>query len=611
MKQLLLVTTKKTFDFLASIRLAVILLVVFAVLLSWATVLESKHSTDYVQRVVYQTFWFDLFLFILGLNVLFSALSRMPWKRRHTGFLITHLGIIVILFGSMLTRKIGIEGQMMLQEGMSTDSITLNEEAFSVRVPSQNLYQAFNPWFSQKGIPAGQEVRYSLNNSDINVYVTEYLKNPHTVEQVTNDSPAPNPAVQISFHRGDPAQSEFQDWLFAFDSSKNSLPLGIATINFRQISSDEELQQLLKKPDTPQVTTDLGGKVALKDAQGNTVYEFDAKSIENHPYAFELDGQTYGVQFKEFLPRAVVRNNILINNDMGALNPVIRFTLSSPQGQEEHLAFAKFPEFGSIHGQQASSSGFIAHFDYPISEDTPTANQLDLYLCPGNHLHYRTISAAGGWNSGDIGSGESIDTLWNGLYLQVVQYFPNARRIQQVVDAGMDHGGSHNNPAIKFRVEKQGKSVDSFVSYNAQQVVTVGNEQLIVEYGQRRYPVGFTLQLIDFRAPRYPGTNRPARFESEVKLIDPKQGVERESLVYMNNPLAYNNFLVYQASYIEGRNGEPDISIFSVAKAPGTPIIYLGTIISTIGMILMFASKKYSSLYYYRLQKLEQKGETS
>src|SRR5690606_22786196 len=99
MKELLLVTAKKTFDFLASIKLAVILLVVFAVLLSWATVLESKHSTDYVQRLIYQTFWFDLFLFFLGLNVLFSALSRMPWKKRHTGFLVTHLGILVILLG--------------------------------------------------------------------------------------------------------------------------------------------------------------------------------------------------------------------------------------------------------------------------------------------------------------------------------------------------------------------------------------------------------------------------------------------------------------------------------------------------------------------------------
>jgi len=34
----------------------------------------------------------------------------MPWKRHHTGFLLTHLGIIVLLAGALIGRLYGVEG---------------------------------------------------------------------------------------------------------------------------------------------------------------------------------------------------------------------------------------------------------------------------------------------------------------------------------------------------------------------------------------------------------------------------------------------------------------------------------------------------------------------
>ena len=150
------------------------------------------------------------------------------------------------------------------------------------------------------------------------------------------------------------------------------------------------------------------------------------------------------------------------------------------------------------------------------------------------------------------------------------------------------------------RSQQNGKSTETFLSYGAEQVVNVENEQFIIYYGRHRYPVGFTIELIDFQAPRYPGTNRPARFQSLVNLIDQEKNLKEERLVYMNNPLAYNNFLVYQSSYIEGEQGRPDISIFSVARAPGTGTIYFGSIVLCIGMILMFGTTQYSSINYRR-----------
>jgi len=54
---------------------------------------------------------------LLGLNLTASALSRWPWKKYHSAFLITHLGIITLLIGSLIGRILGVEGTITLFKG--------------------------------------------------------------------------------------------------------------------------------------------------------------------------------------------------------------------------------------------------------------------------------------------------------------------------------------------------------------------------------------------------------------------------------------------------------------------------------------------------------------
>ena len=44
-------------------------------------------------------------------------LIRIPWRRRQTGFVVTHLGILVLLAGCLLTQRAGIEAQLPIFEG--------------------------------------------------------------------------------------------------------------------------------------------------------------------------------------------------------------------------------------------------------------------------------------------------------------------------------------------------------------------------------------------------------------------------------------------------------------------------------------------------------------
>jgi hypothetical protein len=56
----------------------------------------------------------------------------------------------------------------------------------------------------------------------------------------------------------------------------------------------------------------------------------------------------------------------------------------------------------------------------------------------------------------------------------------------------------------------------------------------------------------------------------------------------MNHPLHYGGYVFFQSSFVEG---EPMASIFSVARAPGLVLVYLGTLLICLGVGWMFYVK--------------------
>src|SRR3954469_4649446 len=105
------------FQFFASIKLAVILLAVLIVGAIAGTLYESTFDAKVARAYVYGAPWFNVWLLLLVLNLATSAFSRWPWKKHHVAFLITHLGIITLLAGSLIGRTWGIEGTITLFKG--------------------------------------------------------------------------------------------------------------------------------------------------------------------------------------------------------------------------------------------------------------------------------------------------------------------------------------------------------------------------------------------------------------------------------------------------------------------------------------------------------------
>src|SRR5438094_2957084 len=121
------------FWFFSSLKLAVVLLAVLIAGAIVGTLYESSFDAKVARTYVYGAPWFNAWLVLLGANLTASAFSRWPWKKYHTAFLITHLGIITLLIGSLIGRIFGVEGTITLFKGAGpTNRLLINQRQLRV-----------------------------------------------------------------------------------------------------------------------------------------------------------------------------------------------------------------------------------------------------------------------------------------------------------------------------------------------------------------------------------------------------------------------------------------------------------------------------------------------
>jgi len=107
-----------------------------------------------------------------------------------------------------------------------------------------------------------------------------------------------------------------------------------------------------------------------------------------------------------------------------------------------------------------------------------------------------------------------------------------------------------------------------------------------VSYGSKIIEIPFSIYLTDFQLERYPGSNSPSSYASEVILKDGNN--EKPFRIFMNNILKYEGFRFFQSSYDHDEKG----TILSVNHdSLGTSVTYFGYLIMAIGMVLIFFNK--------------------
>lgn len=568
----------KIFRFLSSLKLAVIVLTSFAYVLALGTVQESLHGTPYAKEAVYNTWWFELLLLVLGINVLCAALSRFPWKKHHTGFVVTHAGILIILLGSFVTQKWGIDGSIALAEGETSDRITLDEPLLQVASVDEKQLETWRLRLL-KNPPSPENPTVFKMKDGTQVKIDQYYPNTQMTLNV-KEGKEENPALKVVLS-GLPmgADQLLTQWLFLKDNDLASswANLGPAKLSFLNWDKFEKLGE--KKE------TGVWAVLKLRNKEGK---EFKVALQNSEAQEVQVEGSEYKIKIERYLPDARVIDNKLVSKSNEAHNPALEFKISSNNFEESHLVFANFPDLEAVHGKKPEEILFKAQFVLGAAALDENARGELFFAQQNNELYYRIKLKGLVGAAQKVKLKEEVATGWMTIKFKVEEYFSKANAEPVYRNVPLPPGKSGGPSAIRLKIEKDNISEELWMAQGDVKELVLNGVPYLVRYGLKAKILEFQLRLDDFNIERYPGTTSPKSYESLATVNPDKPAEKFQTKIFMNNPLQYKGYTVFQSSYQEGKNGEPDVSVFMVGKDPGTPVKYLGSFMMVCGIALMF-----------------------
>ena len=127
MKHTALLALYRVYKLLISLKLAVVTISLLAVLTGLGTVIESRYDQETANKLIYGSPWMTAALCLLALSLTLVLIDRWPWKKRHIGFVTAHIGLLILISGSFLTRLRAVDGSIRLKEGKSASKLTVSD----------------------------------------------------------------------------------------------------------------------------------------------------------------------------------------------------------------------------------------------------------------------------------------------------------------------------------------------------------------------------------------------------------------------------------------------------------------------------------------------------
>ncbi|MCH2033341.1 MAG: cytochrome c biogenesis protein CcsA [Tenacibaculum sp.] len=112
---------KKILNILYSTRLMATLFIVFAVAMGIATFIENDFGTQTAKKLIYNAWWFEVIMLLFVINFFGNIFRYRLLRKEKWTVLMFHISFLFILIGAGITRYIGYEGMMILDEGETTN----------------------------------------------------------------------------------------------------------------------------------------------------------------------------------------------------------------------------------------------------------------------------------------------------------------------------------------------------------------------------------------------------------------------------------------------------------------------------------------------------------
>jgi hypothetical protein len=320
-----------------------------------------------------------------------------------------------------------------------------------------------------------------------------------------------------------------------------------------------------------------------------TRVDFDFEKSPPHPdrpRRFALKGTDAALVVEDFTPHVRIAEAF---QPAASGSPALHFILDAPFAKQDGWLAAGDAERDHMDFGPASFDFRTADKPAPAVEEGK--NHISFALRSDGGIDYKLTAAHADGSQGTIAVGKPIDTPWMGMKVTVDRLLPHAQMGRDVAPDTPPVKEERRNPAIRVHLETPNgvKSEAAWLPWAETVPLELAGGGALVAYHAPELMTPFHVTLMRFNSDKYPGTSMAATYESYVRVDDPEQGVS-EHHISMNHPLHYRGYIFFQASFVEG---QPMMSIFSVARAPGLPLVYVGTGLISAGVVWMFYVKPY------------------
>lgn len=597
---------------LGSLKFAVILLVTIAIAIGAATFVESRFDTPVAQYYIYKAPWFLAWLFLLCINLAAAALSRWPWQKKHTGFVITHIGIITLLIGSVVGMLWGFEAYVTLRtDGPARDRLHAGESVLKIQSARDGGIDQMD-FPVEAYLPTAEEpVTFPLPETDLQLVVSGYSESLRREPKLTPSvDPAAPPGFRLSMRSAMMGQ-ELQ-LPFLVTPEVNALPLFTMAqievytelpsvesigqpkpVDFTNLKREESFREthvvLAKHPRQPIIASDL------EQASG---YRFELRPDKRDKRGHQLvmiapDQEEQTWPLSEVLQKATLTANGSLQVVVPEYWPDFDISSGTPTSKSEqpNNPAARIDLYGALSNQQAPK---------PTLQLAPQPDEAGVV--------YRLLRNNEVVQEGSLPLGEALLPGWADWSLTLSEFHPQAAMTAALRESTMavNPVGDGSMPRAMRGIRAHLVAPDGqageprWMEAGMTRSLFLDARQVRLWFGPHIVPLDFDVKLESFAVPRDEGTDNPADFISKLAFTDKATGEVHRDEAHMNTPAMYPggfwravmgwNYKFSQAGW--NRNDLNEASL-QVLYDPGWSLKWIGSLLICVGIFMLFYMKGY------------------
>ena len=330
----------------------------------------------------------------------------------------------------------------------------------------------------------------------------------------------------------------------------------------------------------------------LKDESGNIIekdiqkYYMSSRSADNYRKKISSGDKEYELVLARIIPNAAE----VISKSPGG-EPVISFVATDSLKRENiKLRSGESSEFNGV------TIGLNSQANNDVSIITDSSS---FFITSGSPVVQEGMMTR---DKLEFGPGETVKFSPMQIYrvkgiMIVPQELEAEGTLKTVsVDPNSQNTGINSFIFHVFSGDEQTSTInilDNASEYRSSSSARFDGKILEISYGSEEISLPFSLRLNDFVLERYPGSNSPSGYKSNIVLIDRAEGLEEPFTIFMNNILKHKGYRFYQSSYDQDEMG----TILSVNHdRAGMLVTYSGYALLFLFIILSLLNRK--SVFY-------------